>query len=465
MNFKKNLLFISYFLEYGLAIGIIRKWQISTHQMVEILISWNHLVAIMTGDVAFRSWNAPLWKSTETTAQMIALDNGQPDCPTTAPLCGLQSWGCLVPSLPWVFCTARVLGHMDHPQLASPTLFPLNRNSALGAAHSPDEETFSCSRTGFQGDRRSCYHRCQFCSTWLPFQFSHFQALWSNEELIAHIFVDCVEVVLCCLVESVLCWCSCMVLMKLHCLVEVVLLLKLCSLVEVVLYWRSYAEELFVGCVETQACWKCTWILSTPVFHLPILIKSFTRRDLPTAQGIFGSVPTLLLLLKQPVRRCVWLVLSVNTLHEEVTGYREHAGAPGGQHVGPRSGVTTGSSLSGADGGKVPDFVSGNLGILSGFCLQQAPVSLCIGFSSLRGFRWVSARLESCWRSSKEASHMVGPICLCTHLHSSQLPNPWLLGSLDQSFIFINLKNFFLLEEDCFTILCWSLPYSNSNQS
>lgn len=26
--------------------------------MVEILISWNHLVAIMTADVAFRNWNA-----------------------------------------------------------------------------------------------------------------------------------------------------------------------------------------------------------------------------------------------------------------------------------------------------------------------------------------------------------------------------------------------------------------------
>ena len=194
MNFRKNPQFISYFLEYGLAIGIIRQWQISTHQMVEILISWNHLVAIMTADVAFRSWNALPWKSTEATAQMIALDDGQPGCPATAP------------SLPWVSCTARVLGHMDHPQQESPTLFPLNRKSALGAAHSTDEEMFSWSRTGFQGDGRSCYHRCQSCSTWLLFQFSHFRALWSDEELIAHIFVDCVEAVLCCLVEVVLCW-------------------------------------------------------------------------------------------------------------------------------------------------------------------------------------------------------------------------------------------------------------------
>lgn len=92
------------------------------------------------------------------------------------------------------------------PQQESPTLFPLNRKSALGAAHSIDEEMFSWSRTGFQGDGRSCYHRCQSCSTWLLVQFSHFRVLWSDEELIAHIFVDCVEAVLCCLVEVVLCW-------------------------------------------------------------------------------------------------------------------------------------------------------------------------------------------------------------------------------------------------------------------
>ena len=55
-----------------------------------------------------------------------------------------------------------------------------------------------------------------------------------------------------------------------------------------------------------------------------------------TAQGIFGSVPMLLLLLKQPVRGYVWLVFSVNTLPEEVTGQREDAVAPGGQHAGPR---------------------------------------------------------------------------------------------------------------------------------
>ena len=145
-----------------------------------------------------------------------------------APLRGLQSWGCLDPRLPWVSCTARVLGHMDHPQQDSPTLFPLNCKSALGAAHSPDEKTFSWSRTGFQGDGRSCYHRCQSCSTRLLFQFSHFRALWSDEELTAHIFVDCVEAVLCCLVEVVLCWWSCIVLLKLCCCWSCAVLLKLC---------------------------------------------------------------------------------------------------------------------------------------------------------------------------------------------------------------------------------------------
>ena len=69
--------------------------------------------------------------------------------------------------------------------------------------------------------------------------------------VIAHIFADCVEAVLCCLVEAVLCWWSC-------------------------------AEELFVGCVEAQPCWKRTRVSSTPVFHLPILIKLFTRSDLPS---------------------------------------------------------------------------------------------------------------------------------------------------------------------------------------
>ena len=234
MNSRKNLLFISYFLEYGLAIGIIRQWQISTHQMGEILISWDHLVAIMTADVAFRSWNALPWKSTEATAQMIALDNGQPGCLTThyvaySPEDALTRVCHECPALPGSLATWTT-HNRTHPHY-----FQLNRKSALGAAHSPDEETFSWSRTGFQGDGRSCYHRCQSCSAWLLFQFSHFWALWSDEELIAHIFVDCVEAVLCCLVEVALCWWSCIVLLKLCCCSSCAVLLKLCCVDKVVL--------------------------------------------------------------------------------------------------------------------------------------------------------------------------------------------------------------------------------------
>ena len=117
--------------------------------------------------------------------------------------------------------------------------------------------------------------------------------------------------------------------------------MKLCCVVEAV-------QSCWSCVVLTKLCWRVVcWLCWNPGLlgmYLNLKHPSFSFADFDkivyperlTAQGIFGSVPMLLLLLKQPVRGCVWLVFSVNTLPEEVTGQREDAVAPGGQHAGPR---------------------------------------------------------------------------------------------------------------------------------
>ena len=81
-----------------------------------------------------------------------------------------------------------------------------------------------------------------------------------------------------------------------------------------------YVLYIFLLCLY-EYIWRRQWYLNLkhPSFSFADFDKIFYPERL-TAQGIFGSVPMLLLLLKQPVRGCVWLVFSVNTLPEEVTG-------------------------------------------------------------------------------------------------------------------------------------------------
>lgn len=150
--------------------------------------------------------------------------------------------------------------------------------------------------------------------------------------------VNCTHLCWLCWSCVVLSYWSCVVLINLHCLVEVVLLWKLCSLVEVVpsklCWWSSVVlVKLYCLVAVVLSCWSCVvltklcwrvvcWLCWNPdllEMYLNLKHPSFSFADFDkivylerlTTQGIFSSVPVLL--LSQPVRRCVWLVFSVNT--------------------------------------------------------------------------------------------------------------------------------------------------------
>lgn len=177
--------------------------------MVEILIFWNHLVAIMTVDFPFRSWNSFAWISRETTTPCQWLAQLSHTC-----LHGLYSWAWTDPRACLASTFLRCRHPWPHRQLVaeSSTSFPLRPQMCTQGSSNPNGETFSWSRTGFWGDEWSCSCGCQPTPTWLLFHSTSFQPLWSDQVLVEHIFVDGVEAVLCCVALKL--WRLCLILLK-----------------------------------------------------------------------------------------------------------------------------------------------------------------------------------------------------------------------------------------------------------